>query len=627
MADRDDAIRDGERRFTRRSLLLGSAQAAGFSLIGWRLFDLQVLERGHYAPLAEENRINLQILVPRRGRILDDTGRPLADNEQIFRATVTPALTNDVHAVLARLQQILPLTDDAVAEIIRRTKKQSRSTPTIISSELTFDELAKLNLFAPSLPGIATEEAWRRRYHGGDSIGHVVGFVGSVDRFGVDDDAILRLPDMRIGKSGAEAGFEGILRGSGGTRKIEVDARGRMVRTLETVEPVHGRDVTLSSDADLQQAVLSRMQRERTAAAIIVDVNTGEIVSLVSVPGFDPARIAAGISETDWRKLTTAEDKPLLNRVVSGQYVPGSTFTIVTALAALDAGVVAPDERISCPGHYKLGKETYPCWNPAGHGDLTIHEALHCACDVFFYEIARRAGIEKIATTARRLGLGAIYDFGLTEEKAGVIPDRDWKRGNLNAPWLGGETLLTGIGQGYVQTTPLQLALMTARVAGGREILPSIEKKTRTPSRIFEALPFQTAHLDIVRNGMRAAVNEEGGTADNAKLGPGRPVVAGQAETGTLDPRKTAIQGNERQRAKRDPAIVIAYTPFDAPRYAIATVIEHAGASDSAAAPLARDILNLVLDHDLGSRAHKSGTDDGAVPAGTGETRTTETAG
>jgi penicillin-binding protein 2 len=626
MPDRDDAIRERERRFTRRSLILGSAQAAGFLLIGWRLFDLQVLERGHYAPLADENRIDLQILAPRRGRILDDAGRPLADNKEIFSATVTPAMAKDLQALLARVRQILPLTDGAVAEIVQRSKKQNRSRPVMIASELTFDELAKLNLFAPSLPGIGTEATWRRRYHGGESIGHVVGFVGSVDRFGVDDDAVLRLPDTRIGKRGVEAGFESVLRGSGGTQKIEVDARGRMVRTLETIEPVHGRDVMLSIDADLQKAVLGRMQRERTAAAVVIDVKTGEIVALVSVPGFDPAAIASGISEAEWRKLATAEDKPLLNRVVSGQYAPGSTFKIVTALAALDAGVVSPDERISCPGHYRLGNRTYPCWKTAGHGELTIHEALRCSCDVFFYEIARRSGIDKIAAAARRLGLGAIYDFGLTEEKAGIIPDRDWKRGNFNAPWLGGETLLTGIGQGYVQTTPLQLALMMARVAGGRAILPSIEKKTHSIE--FAVLPFQPAHLDIVRNGMLAAVNDDGGAAEKARLGSGRPQIAGQAGTAALTARENVAQENGRQNSRRNHAIVVAYTPFDAPRYAIATVIEHTSTSDDTAAPLARDILNLVLDHDDASRIHKNTTGEGvAPPRGTGEPHTTETAG
>lgn len=620
MAEREDAVDLGEKRFTRRSLLLGGAQAAGFCLIGWRLFDLQVLKRGHYAPLAEENRINLQVLMPRRGRILDDVGRPIADNEETFRATVTPALVKDLGSVLARLQQILPLTNGDIAEILRRTKKQSRSIPTVVATDLTFEQIAKLNLFAPSLPGVGTESTSRRQYHGGAAIGHVVGFVGSVDRVGVDDDAVLRLPEMRVGKCGAEAGFESVLRGSGGTAKVEVDARGRIVRNLETVEPVPGHDVTLSIDADLQQQILARLQRERLAAAVVLDVRTGEIVASASVPGYDPSKIASGISEADWQKLTATPDNPLLDRVISGQYAPGSTFKLVTALAALDAGVVSPDERIACPGHYEFAGQKYACWKETGHGDVTMHDALRCSCDVFFFEMARRAGIEKIAATARRLGLGAPCNVGLANEKAGVIPDPDWKRGNFNAPWSDGETLLAGVGQGAVQATPLQLALMTARIARGRAVTASIEKRdAHAQPRDFTALAFKDAHLDVVRNGMIGAVNEDGGAAGNAKLGDGRPRLA--AETGASEAGTQAAESSDVEFSKRGDAVFVAYTPADAPRYAVATVIEHGGAGDLTAAPLARDILNLVLDREDSKRA---GTDaagkKAASHAGTNET-------
>jgi penicillin-binding protein 2 len=620
MAEREDAVDLGEKRFTRRSLLLGGAQAAGFCLIGWRLFDLQVLKRGHYAPLAEENRINLQILMPRRGRILDDVGRPIADNEETFRATVTPALVKDLGGVLARLQQILPLTDGGIAEILRRTKKQSRSIPTVVATDLTFEQIAKLNLFAPSLPGVGTESTSRRQYHGGAAIGHVVGFVGSVDRVGVDDDAVLRLPEMRVGKCGAEAGFESVLRGSGGTAKVEVDARGRIVRNLETVEPVPGHDVTLSIDADLQQQILARLRRERLAAAVVLDVGTGEIVASASVPGYNPSKIASGISEADWQKLTAAPDNPLLDRVISGQYAPGSTFKLVTALAALDAGVVSPDERIACSGHYEFAGQKYACWKETGHGDVTMHDALRCSCDVFFFEMARRAGIEKIAATARRLGLGAPCNVGLANEKAGVIPDPDWKRGNFNAPWSDGETLLAGVGQGAVQATPLQLALMTARIARGRAVNATIEKRdTHAQQQDFAVLAFKDSHLDVVRNGMIGAVNEDGGTAGNAKLGDGRPRLA--AETGASEAGTQAAESSDVEFSKRGDAVFVAYTPADAPRYAVATVIEHGGAGDLTTAPLARDILNLVLDREDSKRA---GTDaagkKAASHAGTNET-------
>lgn len=622
MAEREDAMGPGEKRFTRRSLLLGGAQAAGFSLIAWRLFDLQVLKRGHYAPLAEENRINLQILMPRRGRILDDVGRPLADNEETFRAIVTPALVKDLRGVLARLQQILPLTDDDVSEIFRRTRKQSRSIPAVVATDLTFEQIAKLNLFAPSLPGVATESSSRRQYHGGSAIGHVVGFVGSVDRLGVDDDAVLRLPEMRVGKCGAEAGFESVLRGSGGTAKVEVDARGRIVRNLETVEPVAGHDVMLSIDADLQQSILVRLQRERLAAAVVLDVRTGEIVASASVPGYDPSKIASGISEVDWQKLTTAPDNPLVDRAISGQYAPGSTFKLVTALAALDAGVVSPEEHVACPGHYEFAGEKYACWKETGHGDVTMHDALRCSCDVFFFEMARRAGIEKIAATARQLGLGALCNIGLANEKAGVIPDPDWKRGNFNAPWSDAETLLAGVGQGAVQATPLQLALMTARIARGRAVTASIEKRdAHPPPQDFAALGLKDAHLDVVRNGMIGAVSEDGGTSGNAKLGDGRPSLA--AETGASEAGTQASVSSDVELSKRGDAVFVAYTPANTPRYAIATVIEHGGAGNLTAAPLARDILNLVLDREDSKRA---GT-DAANKKAASHADTNETAG
>jgi penicillin-binding protein 2 len=597
MASLDES--DRARQFSRRSLLLGATQAAGFSLVSWRLFDLQVLEARRYAPLAEENRVSLQVSAPRRGRLLDAFGRPLADNDEMFRATVTPALVRNVPGVLARVARIVPLTDDDIAKIVARAKKQSRNLPTVVATNLTFEQVAQLNLFAPSLPGIRTELAWSRRYHGGAAVAHVVGLVGAVDRFSLDDDAVLRLPEMRVGRSGAEAGFEADLRGAGGTQKIEVDARGHIVRNLETIDPVPGRDFTLAIDLDLQQAVTNRLQGERRAAAVVLDIRTGEIAVMASVPGFDAATIAEGISDADWQKLVAAEDKPLINRAVAGLYPPGSTFKLVTALAALEAGVATADERIACDGQYQYADQTYRCWQRSGHGEVSLHEAIRSSCDVFFFEMARRIGIAKLAATARRLGLGASYDVGLPEGKPGLIPDPDWKRGNLNAAWLGGETLLTGVGQGYVQTTPLELAVMTARIASGRALLPALLKEdASTPKPDFADLGFQASHLDLVRKGMVAAVNEEGGTGDRARLGDGRPLVAGKTGTSQVSSLTSETAEDGIEWAKRDHALFVAYEPAEAPRYAIATVIEHGGGGGTTAAPLARDILNLVIERD-----------------------------
>lgn len=620
MADFSDADASRQSQFTRRSLLLGGAQAAGFALVGWRLFDLQVLESRKYAPLAEENRINLQVLAPKRGRILDAFGRVLADNDENFRVTITPALAKNVGGVLRRVSHIVPLTDDEIARIVARARKQGRNVPTTIASDLSFEQVAKLNLFAPSLPGIKTDFAWRRRYHDGAALSHVVGFVGSVERFGIGDDAVARLPEMRIGKSGAELGFDADLRGTGGTQKAEVDARGRIVRDLETVDPVAGRDVSLTIDSDLQRLAVSRMQSERRAAAVMLDIATGETEVMASVPGFDPAGIAGGISDADWQRLSDSDDKPLLNRAIAGQYAPGSTFVIVTALAALQAGVVSPDERIVCNGQYEYGGQLYRCSKRSGHGSISLREAIRSSCEVFFCEMSSRLGIARIAGAARAMGFGATCDVGLSEEKAGVVPDPDWKRGNLNSAWFGGETLLTGLGQGYMQATPLQLAVMTARIASGRAVAPVLQKGDAASAKPTAGeLPFDHSHFDAIRAGMIAAVNDDGGSAEQAKLGDGKPRLAGKSGASPVSSRGINVPADNIEWAKRDHALFVGYEPADAPRYAIATVIEHGG-SGGAAALLARDLLNLAIDRDQAARG-KAGPQGGSIPSQTGNAR------
>ena len=574
MTDTSDA--GGPKRgdqFTRRGLLLGGVQAAGLGLIAWRAFDLQVIGAGRYGPLAEDNRINLQVLAPKRGRIFDADGRLLADNEQVFRVTITPALAKNSAAVLRRVSRIVPLTEDEIARIVVRARKQGRNVATTFASDLSFEQVAQLSLFAPSLPGIATDFGLRRRYHQGAALSHVVGFVGSVERFSIDDDAVARLPEMRIGKSGAELGFDGDLRGTGGTQKVEVDARGRVIRNLETVEPIAGRDVTLTINSELQRRVVERMQREVRAAAVMLDIATGGIVVMASIPAFDASAIAGGITEADWQKLAQSDDKPLLNRAIAGQYAPGSGFVVATALAALEAGILSPEEQVRCDGHYAYRGETYRCSKPQGHGIVSLHDAIKSSCEVYFCEVANRLGIMRLAEAARALGLGGTWNVRVGEEKAGLVPDPDWKRGNLNAAWLGGETLLSGLGQGYMLATPLQLAVMAARIGSGQEVTPQIEKRYGVPP--FRPIAFGGENLAAIRQGMTAAVNDADGSAAEARLEPGRPIVAGKS-------------GGAK--------IFIGFEPADAPRFAIATVAERGGEGNSTAALLARDILALATE-------------------------------
>lgn len=617
MLDRDPASND--KRFARRAVILGGLQVAGFGLLGWRLFNLQVVDAARYAPLAEENRVNFQFQAPKRGRILDRNGVPLADNEETFRATLTPALASDVPAVLTLFRRIVPIPADEAEKIAKRAKKQSRSTSIVIANDLSFDDVAKINLNAPQLPGIRTEVAWRRKYREGPATGHIVGYVGSVEKLGIDDDAVLRLPGMKIGKIGVEAGLETELRGRGGAQKLEIDAHGHPVRSLGSVDPVAGTDVTLTIDKDLQSRVLERLQNERRAACVVLETATGRIMAMASAPAYDPGVVADGLSDADWQKLMTAEDKPLLNRAIGGQYPPGSTFKIVTALAALKAGLVDTKEHIECSGKFELADQAYRCWKRSGHGPVAFHDAVRSSCDVYFFELAQRLGIERIAATARELGLGQTYDFGLPQQKAGIVPDADWKRGRWNAGWLGGDTILAGIGQGYVLANPLQLAVMIARVATGTAVEPVLVQsplKLTAPAK----LTFADEHLNILRTSLTAVVNEEGGTGAKANLGEGRPLVAGKTGTSQVTRQSSDTSENDLEWGQRDHALFVGYTPADAPRYAISVVIEHGGGGGAAAAPLAKDILTMILDDEARATGAgdvpQDGTPQTAVPKG-----------
>ncbi|MGE0053564.1 MAG: penicillin-binding protein 2 [Hyphomicrobium sp.] len=599
MFEHDNEERQARRTFTRRAILMGGAQLLGFSAVAWRLFQLQVLDEGRYDPLADENRTSLQVLIPKRGRIVDRNGVVLADNEETFRVTLTPALAGDVRDVLDRFRRFVPLQQDEVEQIAKRAKRQSRNTPITIASDITFDLLARINLYAPQLPGIRTEVAWHRRCRAGMAAGHVVGYVGSVERLSIDDDALTRMPDVRIGKTGVEAGLEQELRGDGGVQKIEVDARGRMMRRLEVRDPVPGRDVRLTIDTNLQRVVFERLRNERRGACVVLDVKGGEIVAMAATPSYDPALVTDAADDAAWRQLVADKEKPLLNRAIGGQYPPGSTFKMATALAGLHMGAIRSDDKVTCRGYFDLADHRYRCWKRGGHGSVSMHEALRESCDVYFFELARRLGIDAIADMARMLGLGQVYNCGLPQQKAGLVADPDWKRGKLNGGWLAGETVLAGIGQGYMLANPLQLAVMASRLATGRFVEPSIIKYSDNPrAGDFPLLGLDEAKLKAVRDGLRAVVNEEGGTGRNAALGEGRPLVAGKTGTSQIHSHSANAPQDDLPWEKRDHALFVGYVPADDPRYAIAVVIEHGGAGGSVAAPLARDVLDSVLQID-----------------------------
>ena len=585
-----------KRRFTRRAAIAALGQLAGFSLLGWRLFQLQVVGHGRYAPLADENRISLQVLAPKRGRIFDRAGVVLADNEETFRATLVPALSGDPAAVLGNFHRVVPLAPDEAEKIVRRLKKQSRHSAMIIAADLSFDQVARINVLAPHLPGVRTEVAWRRKYLPGAAMGHVVGYVGNVEKVSADDGAVMRLPGMRIGKTGIESSFENDLRGTGGTQKIEVDARGRIVRTLEAVEPRAGQDVILSIDAVLQRKVSERLSSERRAACVVIDVSTGEVAAMVSVPGYDPAEIADGISDDSWRRLVEGEDKALLNRAIAGQYAPGGTFKLVTALAALQRGTIDETSSIDCTGRFEMGEHTWRCSKGGGHGPIALHEALAQSCDVYFLELSRRLSAAALSDAARTLGFGQTFPFGLQQQKAGILPDTGGQHPQAGDAAAAGETVLAGIGQRDVLVTPLQLCVMAARIAASKAVVPTVLKVSSIgPSAEFAPLAFDERFIAAVRLGMTSAVNDDAAPGREAQLGNGQPIVVGIAATALA----ASWQSEKEQAAlaweDRDNAIFVGFVPAAAPRFAVAAVVEHGGTAGAAAA-VVRDVMTAILE-------------------------------
>ena len=596
--DAGDQDQLAQRMFSRRMLLAGAAQAAGLTVAGSRLFGLQVVDSSKYAPLAEDNRINVQILVPKRGRILDRKGRILADNDETYRAILLPAVAGDVARVLSVFRELVPLRQEDAEKIARRAKKQNRSLPVVLAANLSFDDAARINLYAPQLPGVRTELGWRRRYWQPVPLAHVIGYVGAIEKVLPEEDAVLRLPGFRIGKSGVEGGFDVGLRGRGGGQKLEIDAKGRPVRILSNLEPADGADVTLTIDAEIQTRISDRVQKERRAACAVIDCSTGAVLSLVSAPGFNPAEFAGGLASERWRELSTSGDKPILNRAISGQYAPGATFKAVTALAALHAGVVTAGEDIVCNGSYELNGETFRCTNRAGHGAVKLLTGLASSCDIYFFELARRLGIDRLAETARALGLGTLYNFGLPQEKAGLVPDTAWKRDRNKTEWLPGETLLTGIGQGYILVTPLQMAVLAARIASGKAVEPQlVAVAAGERPRVFPALAFSLPALDSVRAGLFAAVNSADAASTALKTNAGQPAVAGKIGVSQLARASANVTGDNLTYEQRDHSVAIVYFPHDVPRLAVATVVEHGAAGpDSAAGRLANDVITLLIE-------------------------------
>lgn len=602
---------DSARRIARRSLLLGGGMAAMVAVLGARMRYMQVDQADQFRLLAEENRINVRLIPPSRGLIQDRNGALIAGNEQNYRVVITREDAGDVALVLTRLANLVPLSKEEIERSVKETNRTSPFVPIIVADRLSWEDLSKVALNSPTLPGVSPEVGLSRIYPMGADFSHVVGYVGPVsekDLEGVTDpDPVLQIPKFQIGKIGVERWLEDKLRGEAGNKRIEVNSVGRVMRELERTDGKPGANIRLTLDSGIQNYIQVRLGEE-SAAAVVMDVTNGDLLAVASSPGFDPNLFVRGISQKDYSALTENDHRPLANKAVQGAYPPGSTFKIVTALAALEAGAITADTKVRCPGYIEFGGTKFHCWKRGGHGSVSLERSLQESCDVYYYEIAQKVGIDKIAEMGRALGLGQRHDLPMSAISEGVMPNKAWKEASYQTDWRIGDTINASIGQGYVLTTPLQLAVMAARVASGRAVLPrlihSIDE-VQVPIVEAPSLGIGGSSLRAIRSGMFAVINTERGTAFSSRIVAASMAMAGK--TGTSQVRN--ISASERASGvvanadlpwkRRDHALFVAFAPFENPKYAVSVVVEHGGGGSAVAAPIARDMLLRAMSGDL----------------------------
>ncbi|MDP2205749.1 MAG: penicillin-binding protein 2 [Alphaproteobacteria bacterium] len=593
--------RDMERykEFSRRALLIGAGQAALFAVLAGRLGWLQVVEQEKFQMLSDRNRISLRLIPAGRGEIMDRFGVPLAINTQNFRAFIIPEQTDSVEQTLDKLSRLIPVTEEDKQEVLVQMSRHRRFTPLLVKENLTWDDMAQVELNLPDLPGVSIDEGEIRSYPFGAATSHIIGYVSRVSKAELTDDPIMTLPGFRIGKNGVEKSFDETLRGTAGQVQAEVNVVGREIRELARRDAKSGHRLTLTLDADLQMQCQEMLARHRSASAVVMNAHNGEVYALCSHPGFDPNLFSRGIPADVWEELLADDTHPLTNKAVSGQYPPGSTFKMVTALAALEAGI-SPNMRVFCPGFTMLGSHKFHCWKQGGHGNMDAVQAMAQSCDCYYYEVGKRVGVDAIAKMARRLGFGERLGFDIPNEGPGLIPDRAWKLRRFREAWQQGETLNTAIGQGHVLATPLQLATMTARlVNGGRAVKPLLVRNIEEEGsqlKNWPSLGLDPNHLAIVIRGMNAVVNEPRGTALGSRIQEAGYSMGGKTGTAqvraiTAAQRAAGVKNEDLPWRQRHHALFVGYGPIVNPRYVVSVVVEHGVGGSKAAAPLARDIL------------------------------------
>ena len=620
-----ETFQNKSKLISRRMFILSTIKIAVFISIISRLFYLQISENIKYRSLSDKNRLREWKIAPRRGVIEDYFGKKIAKNTQVFQLHMIPEDVPNVDELFFKLSRIIDFSERKQKYLIKKLKKRKPWEPIIISDNLSWSEFSKLNLFLHDIQGIKPVVSVARKYSEDGSSSHIVGYVSDTSIKDLENSALLReinIPGLKTGKNGLEKSLNESMIGAPGFQRFEVNAYGKRIKELKYDNGTPGKNFKITIDQEIQKYA-SELMKEKSGSACVMDIYTGDIVSMVSSPTFDPNKFVHGISQEDWSALIQNKKKPLINKSLAGLYPPGSTIKPIVALSALENDVISPKLVIECRGSIEKYGQTYHCWKEKGHGFMNLRNAIKQSCDVYFYEVARRLGVDRLSVTSKKFGLGKkMFDlFG--EEKSGIVPDTKWKLKYIGKGWVLGETLISGIGQGYFQSTPIQLCLMTAQLAnGGYEIKPRIiddkyalqptidawrEEFTNKNNNLnltnpsLKKLYRNQENIKFVLDALYGATNEPMGTSFRSRHVKSEYVYAGktgtsQIRTITPEERELKLKPKDLPYEKRDHALFTAFAPYKNPRYAISIVIEHGGSGSSGAAPIAKKLIKKILD-------------------------------
>ncbi len=566
--------------FSRRAMLLGAGQLGVGALLVARMGYIAIAENEKYTLLSESNRVNLTLIPPRRGWIVDRNGLPIANNRTDFRVDIIPERLRNDDRVIGLLAELLALKPEDVDRIREEIEKGPGFQPVQVADGLNYEQYAAVSVRLPDLPGVTPSQGFSRHYPAGSSVGHLIGYVGaaSAEEYKESKDPLLITPGFKVGKQGLEKFFDGHLTGKPGARRVEVTARGRIVRDLATRADTPGHSLQLTIDAGLQEFAGRRMGTQ-SGAVVVMDCQTGDVLASASMPSFDPNSFSDGISHIEWNMLSEDDHVPLRNKAIQGLYPPGSTVKPMVALSFLENGL-DPEETVPCRGAVRVGNTLFHCWRRGGHGAVNMHRAIAQSCDIYFYVLAQRFGMPVIADMARRLGMGQKFELPFPSQSYGTVPDPAWKMRKYDQPWAIYDTVNATIGQGYMLVNPTQLAVMSARLGAGRAVVPQFVKNVQRPPA--PALGIRKENLDLIHAAMSAVVNG-GGTGGAARLKGTDVKFAGKTGTAqvrriTMAERRRGVRGNASLPFKlRDHTLFIGYAPAEAPRYAIGVVCEHGG--------------------------------------------------